>query len=62
MNINEPDSSLEEWETFLRAYVAKHGPRYEVVIHDSELVERLNIIWLRTRNRPEGEGQSCRTG
>lgn len=62
MNINEPESPLESWENFLRAYAAKHGLIYEDVIKDSELVERLNILWLRTRNRHGGEGQSCRTG
>ena len=55
MNINEPESPLESWEKFLRAYVAKHGLKYEDVIQNAEFVERLNIIWLRTRTALEGK-------
>jgi|KBSSwiStaDraftv2_1062776.scaffolds.fasta_scaffold704736_1 hypothetical protein len=56
MNINEPESPLESWEKFLRAYVAKHRLKYEDVIKNAELVERLNIIWLRTRTALDGKG------
>jgi hypothetical protein len=55
MNTNKPESPLESWERFLRAYVEKHGLKYEDVIQKSELVERLNILWLRTATAQEGK-------
>ena len=55
MNTNKPESPLESWERFLRAYVEKHGLKYDDVIQKDELVERLNILWLRTATAQEGK-------
>lgn len=56
MNTNKPESPLESWERFLRAYAARHGLKFEVVIKNAELVERLNIIWLRTKTTLDEKG------
>jgi hypothetical protein len=55
------ETDLESWERFLRAYVDKHGLKYEDVLQDPLHVERLNLIWLRTRNRSKGNEESCGT-
>jgi hypothetical protein len=53
---DDRESPLESWENFLRMYCKSYQLSYPEVIADPVLIEQLNVIWLRSRekSRPTG--------
>lgn len=44
-------TNLLSWTQFVLDYCADHGLSWDAVIRNAEIVELLNILWLRTRTR-----------
>ncbi len=49
-NAVENQDPLESWSRFLNNYCEREGISLEAVSQNEDLIERLNIIWLRVRS------------
>lgn len=53
---DDGESPLESWENFLRMYCKRYQLSYPEVIADPVLIEQLNVIWLRSREKSPPTG------
>jgi hypothetical protein len=53
---DDGESPLESWENFLRMYCQNYQLSYPEVLANTVLIEQLNVLWLRSRQKSPPTG------